>query len=287
MTRSDQAMLPLIQWMNNNPGVNLTVDNFQHYEPLFDRLGFSFEDMVNELNSYVALAKQENSSDVISTGQLLNRMEMYQYILVIYEASPPDGSLLSAKMSAFMSAHPGDTTQINMENFEDIHNQILKDRGSFVLWLYPAAGSTILALVLMSLIRGLPRDKWEWGIAVSRYIVGSGICFLALLDIGSTKPIFDSQGHETKSIIWVVARGRAHTLLIILALAMGILQIVENLIAYAAEKSYRSLPNIDIFDHETKPAKYEHIYIANTMPSTPYHPTNDKALDQQAVANSS
>lgn len=76
-------MLPLIQWMNNNPGVNLTVDNFQHYEPLFDRLGFSFEDMVNELNSYVALAKQENSSDVISTGQLLNRMEMYQYILVV------------------------------------------------------------------------------------------------------------------------------------------------------------------------------------------------------------
>lgn len=76
-------MLPLIQWMNNHPGVNLTVDDLESYAPLFDKLGFSFEDMLDELNSYVALAKQQNNSDVITTGQLLNRMEMYQFILQV------------------------------------------------------------------------------------------------------------------------------------------------------------------------------------------------------------
>lgn len=55
-------------------------------------------------------------------------------------------------------------------------------------------------------------DKWEWAIILSRYLVGSGICFLALLDIGSSKPIFDSQSNQTDSVIWVVARGQGNML---------------------------------------------------------------------------
>lgn len=62
---------------------------------------------------------------------------------------------------------------------------------------------------------------------------------------------------------------------------------MSQLIAYAADKSYRSLPDIDIFDHEAKTAKYEQISVVNAMPSTPYHFPNDKAPDQQPVANSS
>lgn len=60
----------------------------------------------------------------------------------IFDASPDKRSLLSGKMDAFLSADPSNTTKINRATFEDIHNDILKFRGSSVLWLYPAAVGT-------------------------------------------------------------------------------------------------------------------------------------------------
>jgi len=163
MTKSDQAMRPLFEWMNTHPGVNLTANNFESSKPLFDTLGSSFDDMVNELNSYVALAQQRNNSDIIGTGQLLVQMKIFKYILLvspfvyctmrhyllihrrlsqIFDAVPDEQSLLSAKMDVFVSADPSNTTEINRATFEDIHNDILKGRGSSVLWFYPAAVGT-------------------------------------------------------------------------------------------------------------------------------------------------
>jgi hypothetical protein len=84
--------------------------------------------------------------------------------------------LLSAKLQYFLN-DPSNTTVVNLANFEDLYSSIIKDRGSSALWFYPAAvgiylivsifladgsllsdqGATILALVLMCLIKGLPR----------------------------------------------------------------------------------------------------------------------------------
>lgn len=83
MTSSDQAMVPMFEWMKTHPGVNLTADNFESSKPMFDKLGFQFDDMVDEMNMYVTLAQQQNSSDIIGTGELLNRMSMFEYILLV------------------------------------------------------------------------------------------------------------------------------------------------------------------------------------------------------------
>lgn len=87
----------------------------------------------------------------------------------------------------------------------------------------------------MSFVKGLPRgqhqffimtdiklsihlrvfnlpDKWEWSLVISRFLVGSGICFLTIFDIGASKPILNSDGKLTDCIIWVVAVGRKHLL---------------------------------------------------------------------------
>lgn len=97
---------------------------------------------------------------------------------------------------------------------------------------YLVQGSTVLALVLMSFVKAMPRgqkffnaclsstalfmlkclDKWEWGVIVTRIFIGGGICCLSFLDIGSSKPIFDSQGKLTDCIIWVITVGPRHLL---------------------------------------------------------------------------
>lgn len=83
MVKSERAMNPLFEWMNNHPGVNLTVGGFESSIPLFDNLGYPLDDMVIDLNTYVTLAQQQNNSDIIRTGQLLNQMSMFQYILMV------------------------------------------------------------------------------------------------------------------------------------------------------------------------------------------------------------
>jgi hypothetical protein len=81
-------------------------------------------------------------------------------------------------MELFLNADITNTTELSLANFQDIYSSIIKDRGSSALWFYPAAvshhlsfcdsfaddlsfeqGATILALVLMSLIKGLPRGE--------------------------------------------------------------------------------------------------------------------------------
>jgi len=100
----------------------------------------------------------------------------------------------------------------------------------------------------MSLIKGLPRDKWEWIIITSRFVVGSGVCALALLDIGASKPIFDDNGNGTDSKIWVITVGGSYLLLIIMAITMAVLLIIENLVAYAANRSYGSFEDINFLE---------------------------------------
>ncbi|KZP30475.1 hypothetical protein FIBSPDRAFT_109127 [Athelia psychrophila] len=69
--------------------------------------------------------------------------------------------MLFARLYAFATADASNKTeQINhltFSSFLNIYSDILKDRGSSALWLYPAAGATILAPVLMSCIKGMPR----------------------------------------------------------------------------------------------------------------------------------
>ena len=55
-------------------------------------------------------------------------------------------------------------------------------------------------------------DKWEWAVIGSRFIIGSGVCGLGVLDIGASKPVFDDFGNRTDSKIWVLVVGNDHLL---------------------------------------------------------------------------
>jgi hypothetical protein len=281
----------MFEWMNNHPGSNLTVEGFNSSEFLFNRLGLGMEGIVDDLNYFVGLAQTQNDSNVITAGQLVEEVAVFQYILNVFDALPDQDSLIAAKLGNFLSSDFTNTTvtaAINRPVFEDIYDGILKDRGSSALWLYPAAGSTVLALVLMSFVKAMPRDKWEWGVIVTRIFIGGGICCLSFLDIGSSKPIFDSQGKLTDCIIWVITVGPRHLLLIILATSMGVLQIIEHSIAYAANRPYQSFPGLDFLlnGSERRPTEPRPAYHyqrtstnADTIPLTPSFHSDRKASE--------
>jgi hypothetical protein len=88
--------------------------------------------------------------------------------------------LLDAKLALFLDPdYIGNTTELNPDNYLDLYSEIIKARGSSALWFYPACvsiylslflvhftdgllceqGLTIIGLVLMSLIKGLPQGE--------------------------------------------------------------------------------------------------------------------------------
>jgi len=89
---------------------------------------------------------------------------------------------------------------------------------------------------MMSLIKGLPRDKWEWGVIASRSFIGSGLCMLVPLDINQSKPIFDTQYDLAGAKIWFLAEGDNHLLLIIMAVIMAALLIIEISLAHVSRR---------------------------------------------------
>jgi len=237
LRRGNGAIEPVYDWMNNHPYANMTGTDFNSSAFLFDSLGIAFSDFVNDMNTFTTLGIQLNDSTIVPTGQLFEEMFLYNNILDIFDAKPAPNSLLYAKLNVFLHAKAGNTTELNLANFEDLYSSIIIGRALPGLWFYPAAGSVILALALTPLIKALPQDKWGWGIIISRFLISSGVCSLAWLDIGSLKPVSDSDGNLTDSKIWSIVVGSNHLLLIIMAIVMIILLIIENLIVYAANRN--------------------------------------------------
>jgi hypothetical protein len=120
----------------------------------------------------------------------------------IFDALPEEDTALGAKLANFLNAHPSNSTIVNISQFFDIYGELLRERGSSVLWFYGAAvcafpsevyisnileqGSTLLGLVLLTLIRGFPRGKlrldsvFSWLMERRQQIGGSGA--LSLVD---------------------------------------------------------------------------------------------------------
>lgn len=83
LTRSEAALDPLYQWMNDNPGLNLTTDGFNSSESLFNKLGIGLDYIVGNLN-YIA---SQNDSSIVATGQLSETMWVFYYILTVINLS--------------------------------------------------------------------------------------------------------------------------------------------------------------------------------------------------------
>jgi hypothetical protein len=163
-------------------------------------------------------------------------MNLIQLVMEPFDAQPEKHSLLWAKMQIFVTASASNVTQVNMANWWEIYNELIRSRGSSVLWFFPAAGSTLVTLAILSLIKGGPQDALECASISSRIFVGVGTMLLSLLDINSSKPIFDANGNPTSSMIWLL--DWSNWVLPLFALGVGSLLLIEILLAFIANREY-------------------------------------------------
>jgi hypothetical protein len=239
------ATKPILDFMDKNPGVNVSSAEFPETESTFETMGLSLESFVRELDIGIHTASlHPNESYVAMTTTLQQVMLLINNVLKKSKVTIDPSSLLAAKQLVFSSSKPSNATNINISNFVDIYNEITVSYGSSALWFYGAAGSTLLALVLLSLIRGWPRDKWEWGSIISRLITGVTVVSLSALDIGSSKPLLNTNLTTNQSKIWYIVKN--DRLLPIFAILIGLLQLTEYVLVHMANRAYYEFWKIPI-----------------------------------------
>ncbi|KZP30533.1 hypothetical protein FIBSPDRAFT_926382 [Athelia psychrophila] len=240
------ALTPMFDHMRDFPDVNVTVEMFPATQILFDKIGNSLPVVISDANRALAYQKKYNES--INTYELQETMIIvYDGILTTLDALPDVGSLLWAKANTFLTVSMTNATYLTEANYNDIWSGVIFDRGSSELWLFPAAGASILALVVMSLIKGTPRDKFEWAIVGARSAFGTAICLLVLLDIGGGASPITASSTLSGSKIWTLVLGPTQWPLIILAFVLVALRATEHIIALAANRTYMSFENIPMF----------------------------------------
>jgi hypothetical protein len=230
------AFDPTRQFIKSHPGVALTLSDFPESQYSFEKLGLSFPTTVKALNANIELGRQRNDSHIAEGAWLQQSMNLIQLVMEPFDAQPEKHSLLWAKMQIFVTASASNVTQVNMANWWEIYNELIRSRGSSVLWFFPAAGSTLVTLAILSLIKGGPQDALECASISSRIFVGVGTMLLSLLDINSSKPIFDANGNPTSSMIWLL--DWSNWVLPLFALGVGSLLLIEILLAFIANREY-------------------------------------------------
>ncbi|KZP30495.1 hypothetical protein FIBSPDRAFT_1038164 [Athelia psychrophila] len=236
------SLTPIFDQMRDYPDMNVTAEMFPYTQIIFDKMGASLPVVIENANRALAYQKDYNLS--ISTNELQQNMDVVYCILDMLNALPDVGSLLWAKANIFLTAGMTNSTELTEANYNDIWSGIIMDRGSSELWLFPAAGASVLTLVFMCFVRGTPRDKWEWIIICVRFTFGIGICLLALLDIGGGNSPITASSMPSGSKIWTLLLGQTQWPLIILAVALVTERVLEHIIALAANKTYLSMPDI-------------------------------------------
>jgi hypothetical protein len=82
------AILPVFEWVNSHPGVNVSTTDVLSSEPVFTNLGLAISDFVDSKNFYIVQALQQNDSTIISTGQLQDEMILIYDVLYVSTTCP-------------------------------------------------------------------------------------------------------------------------------------------------------------------------------------------------------
>jgi hypothetical protein len=69
----------------------------------------------------------------------------------IFKAFPEEGTPLAAKLANFVEADASNSTVVGIPQFADIYDDLLRERGSSVLWFYGAAVCTFSYVVYILL----------------------------------------------------------------------------------------------------------------------------------------
>ena len=82
--RADSEVQVVYKWMFANPNTNLSASNFDSTAHLFNDLGLSIEDFVDDLNRFTAIAKGNVS--IVTAGQLSEELSLFNNILDVSTA---------------------------------------------------------------------------------------------------------------------------------------------------------------------------------------------------------
>jgi hypothetical protein len=82
--RADSQVQVVYEWMFNNPNTNLSASNFNSTAYLFNDLGLSIDDFVDDLNRFTAIAKGNMS--ILAAGQLSEEISLFSNILQVSTA---------------------------------------------------------------------------------------------------------------------------------------------------------------------------------------------------------
>lgn len=73
-----------MQWqLNNTLGTNLTASTFPNSVSLFNDLGLSFEDTIDELNADLYLGQQQNSTLIWLAGAIQTELAVFGEVLSV------------------------------------------------------------------------------------------------------------------------------------------------------------------------------------------------------------
>jgi hypothetical protein len=196
-------------------------------------------------------------------------MNIVDMMLTLFHAQPDDDSIIGAKKQLFLSSEVSNTTAVNLAKFSEIYGGLLQWRGSSALWFFAASGSTLLALVLLSLIKGSPRDRWEWGSIISRLITGTLVVLLSFLSVGATRPPINPDATITNSAIWQLTL--RSLILPIFAIFIGFLLVVEVVLTYRASRPYYSFEGLQFWKTGHTSHKYRNLSpTISSVPLTSY-----------------
>ena len=81
-------MRPVFNWMDQHPNTTINASDFNKSEGLFNNLGISFDDFIEQLNSQISTAG--NNSDILKMTQLETEVSIVFYFILPVNPVPLD-----------------------------------------------------------------------------------------------------------------------------------------------------------------------------------------------------
>ncbi|KZS89234.1 hypothetical protein SISNIDRAFT_458965 [Sistotremastrum niveocremeum HHB9708] len=238
-----QASALLVAWVNLQQAItvvldftqdilnatgSLSVDQFPQANATFATLGMSLAEFVKQMNN----ASSPSDPDAETMSKLKQVVNIVKTVFEQSNALPDPDSLLAAQLQGF-----GEGTLATQDSFVNLMNDLMKSRLDSALWFPGVAGGTLITLSILNVSKQWPRDRYEWGIILSRMLGGLGFSFLTIMDAGSGRSLLETDDQPIAAM-WRFAL--TPWILPSFALLLIVQNLIEMSLRFFARRSYRA-----------------------------------------------
>ncbi|KAJ1305002.1 hypothetical protein OPQ81_000045 [Rhizoctonia solani] len=177
-------------WLNNA--------HMKHF--LLER-GLVWEDEFNKLNQTLSNTTLTPVQKRMATPVWSLRLSLAMAINAFKDFNKGDDDIIN-NLQLNITEYNDNMTQViedlnNQGNpqqmvYYQILSQLLKGTLQSTRYIIAFAGLILISLSLQDLIHSSPRDRYQWGVIASRFLMGIVLCLLLLLNIGRYQDIFVS-----------------------------------------------------------------------------------------------